>query len=62
MNRVHTVVTLQKSLANHMQTAFNGPSPGRNNRRRIDAPGIRDDDILLEGNLMAVEQARARGT
>jgi len=49
-----------------MQTAFNGPSPGRNNRRRIDAPGIRDDDILLEGkpadNLMAVEQARARGT
>ena len=32
-----------------MQTAFNGASPGRNVRRRIDAPGIRDDDILLEG-------------
>ena len=42
-------------------------SPGRNVRRRMDVPGIRDGDILLDGenqpadNLVAVEQARARG-
>ena len=51
-----------------MQTAFNSTSPGRNVRRRMDVPGIRDGDILLDGenqpadNLVAVEQARARGT
>ena len=45
-----------------------GASPGRNVRRRIEVPGIRDGDILLDGenqpadNLVAVEQARARGT
>jgi hypothetical protein len=64
-----------------MQTAFkpvtnlsctsaargDGASPGRNVRCRIVAPGIRDGDILLDGenqpadNLVAVEQARARG-
>ena len=44
-----------------------GASPGRNVRRRMDVAGIRDGDILLDGenqpadNLVAVEQARARG-
>ena len=42
-------------------------SPGRIVRRSIDVQGIRDGDILLDGenqpadNLVAVEQARARG-
>ena len=71
-----------KQKPNHMRTAFkprinlsctlaargDGASPGRNVRRRVDAPGIHDGDILLDGesqpadNLAAVEQARERGT
>ncbi len=72
-----------KQKPNHMRTAFkpiinlsctlaargDGASPGRNVRRRVDVPpGIRDEDILLDGesqpadNLAAVDQARERGT